>query len=229
MKKILAVIPARGGSKGLPRKNILPFHGKPLLAWSIDAAKASANVTRCLVSSEDDEILSVAREYGAEPLRRPLEFSGDTATSVEVVTHALGSLAAQGESFDAVLLLQPTSPLRTGSDIDAACDIFWERGLPCCVSVCSLHQSPFLSYTMNDGILYQLMHGRVEPRRQLRPEVFAPNGGIYLVDTAWFMENANFMASGATSAYEMPPERSIDIDTRLDFAMAEFLMSYNNN
>ena len=135
----LALIPARGGSKGLPRKNVLPAGGKPLIAWTIEAALASACVDRVVLSSDDDEIMAVAEAYGCEVLfRRPPELSGDSASSLAVVSHALAQLPA----FDHVMLLQPTSPMRLASDIDAAFELMCSQGAQACVSVCPVEESP---------------------------------------------------------------------------------------
>ena len=146
--KVLAVIPARGGSKGLPGKNILPVGGKPLIAYSIDAARACAAVDRVIVSSDDDAIIAAARACGCDvPFRRPDELATDTAASIDVILHALD----QVPGYDYVVLLQPTSPLRTAADIDAACERLAGHGAQACVSVSPVEQSPYWMYHISDG------------------------------------------------------------------------------
>ena len=145
-KKVLALIPARGGSKGLPRKNVLLLGGRPLLAWSILAARGSAHVDRIVVSSEDREIIETAREWGAEvPFVRPAELARDETSGMDVVLHALDQA---GQGFDYVVLVQPTSPLRTPQDIDACLERCLETGAPACVSVCEPAKSPHWMYTL---------------------------------------------------------------------------------
>ena len=124
-KKVLAIIPARGGSKGLPRKNIADLAGKPLIAWTIEASLNSKYITKTMVSSDDKEILDISVEYGAEIIKRPENLASDDATSESVVKHAIDCLEATGEVFDIVVLLQPTSPLRNSKDIDNAIELMF--------------------------------------------------------------------------------------------------------
>jgi CMP-N,N'-diacetyllegionaminic acid synthase len=129
-RKVLALIPARGGSQGLPGKNILPVRGRPLLAWSVDAARGSRRVDRVVLSSEDEAVIAAARACGCDvPFRRPYALASDTAPTIDVVLHALDALPG----YDVVVLLQPTSPLRTVADIDGACVRFATSGAPACV------------------------------------------------------------------------------------------------
>src|SRR5262245_50403921 len=132
-QKILALITARGGSKGLPRKNVLDLAGKPLLAWSVEAARASRYIDRLILSSDDDEIMDVAKQYGCEvPFRRPKDLATDGAPTSPAVVHALDAI---GEAFDYVVVLQPTSPLRTAADIDGAIELCHVRRASTCVSM----------------------------------------------------------------------------------------------
>src|SRR5687767_5058839 len=177
-RRVLAVIVARGGSQGLPGKNILPIAGRPLLAWTIDAARAARSIDRTILSSDDEAIIAAARGCGCEvPFRRPAELATDTATAVDVVLHALDNVS----EYDVVVLLQPTSPLRTAADIDAACAQLAASGAPSCVSVCMAEQSPYWMYRLNGS-------RRLEPlleaptgatRRQDLPPVYVLNGAIY--------------------------------------------------
>ena len=214
-RKVLALIPARGGSKGLPGKNILPVGGRPLLAWSVDAARAARSVDRVVLSSDDDAIMAAARACGCEvPFVRPAALASDAATTIDVVMHALDALPG----YDLIVLLQPTSPLRTAADIDAACERLASSGAPACVSVSLVDQSPYWMYRLGDN---QSLVPVVEAppgvtRRQDLPAVYALNGAVYVADTAWLRQARTFITR-ATVAHVMPAERSIDIDTIADF------------
>ena len=223
-KKVLALIPARGGSKGLPRKNVLLLGGRPLLAWSILAARGSAHVDRIVVSSEDREIIETAREWGAEvPFVRPRELAADETSGMEVVLHAIEQA---GQGFDYVVLVQPTSPLRTPQDIDACLERCLETGAPACVSVCEPAKSPHWMYTLDkDGRMRPLLgSGEYVSRRQDLPRVYALNGAVYAARTDWLKESGNFVTP-ETVGYVMDPERSLDIDTALDLRLCEELLS----
>ena len=218
-RKVLALIPARGGSKGLTDKNLLQVNGRPLLAWTIDAARGAQSVDRVVLSSDDERIIAAARAHGCDvPFRRPAELATDQATSIDVVLHALDALPGH----DVVVLLQPTSPLRTAADIDAACRIFETSSAPACVSVCTVEQSPYWMYRMDDqGRLSPLIDTRARlARRQDLPPVFIPNGAVYIADVSWLRASRTFL-SPQTVAYVMPTGRSLDIDTADDFAAFE--------
>lgn len=218
-RRVLALIPARGGSKGLPGKNIRPLAGRPLLAWTVQAALDAAAPDSVVLSSDDEAIMAAGREAGCEvPFRRPAELATDTASSLDVVLHALDSLPG----FDVVMLLQPTSPLRTAADIDAACERFVATGAPCCVSVAPVAQSPYWMYRLGDGDTLQPLLALPEgaTRRQDLPPVYALNGAIYIADVAWLRRTRGFVGEG-TVAHVMPAERSLDIDTEADWAEVE--------
>lgn len=214
-RRVLALIPARGGSKGLPGKNLLPVAGRPLLAWSVDAARASRCVDRVVLSSDDDAIMAAARACGCDvPFVRPAALASDTAPTIDVVMHALDALPGYG----LIVLLQPTSPQRTASDIDAACERLSASGAPACVSVNLVDQSPYWMYRLGAG---QGLVPVIEPppgvtRRQDLPPVYALNGAIYVADTAWLRQTRTFVTR-ETVAHVMPADRSIDIDTIADF------------
>ncbi len=221
--KVLALIPARGGSVGLPRKNVMPLGGRPLIGWTIRAALGARSIDRVVVSTDDPEIRDVALAEGADvPFLRPAEFATSTASSVDVVRHALGELPG----FDRVVLLQPTSPQRTSDDIDAASALMNETGAHSCTSVCEVEQSPHLMYSLDPG-------GRLERllpppprglRRQDLPTIYRLNGALYAVDVDWFLRIGAFVTE-ETVAYVMPDHRSVDIDTAEDFALAERRMA----
>jgi N-acylneuraminate cytidylyltransferase len=214
-KGVLGLIAARGGSKGLPRKNILIAAKKPLIAWTIAAAIESNMIDRVILSSDDDEIIQVAKDWGCEvPFIRPAELARDTSRSMDVVLHALD----QVHGFEYIVLLQPTSPLRTARDIDAAFDFMRNHNAPACVSVTEVDQSPYWMYQLNaDDRLIKI----VEPiheviRRQDLPPVYTLNGAIYIAKIDWLLESRSFVGP-KTVAYQMPKARSIDIDDALDF------------
>lgn len=221
-KKILALIPARGGSKGLPRKNILPLQGKPLIAWTIEAALQSQYIDRLILSSDDKEIMVTAQSNGCDvPFRRPPHLSGDTATTMDVVIHALEQLPG----YDIIILLQPTSPLRTTADIDGILELLITSQGTSCVSVTHPDKSPFWSYSVKtNGQLTPLFPPEMyQKRRQDLPETCALNGAIYAVFTSWLQEHKVFVDS-RTHAFFMPKERSIDIDSELDLKTAALLL-----
>lgn len=214
-KGVVALIVARGGSKTLPRKNILPAGGRPLIAWTIAAALQSESVERVVLSSDDEEIMEMAKTWGCEvPFQRPAELASDTATSMEVVLHALDQLPDCGF----IVLLQPTSPLRTSADIDAAFAMLRSKDAPSCVSVCEVEQSPYWMYRLNEnGELNSLLPEQINAtRRQDLPPVYVLNGAIYIARVDWLRKTKSFLGDGCI-AYPMPRERSLDIDTADDF------------
>jgi len=225
-KRILALIPARGGSKGLPGKNILPLHGKPLIAWSIEAALACDFLDLVLVSTDDPEIRGKAIEYGAEaPFLRPAELAIDTAGSMETIFHALDWLEEKGQSFDFLLLLQPTSPLRTGTHIRQALELMFEKNGDGVVSVCEVDHHPAWMNTLSpDKNMAGFMDKRFQnvPRQQL-PRYYRINGALYLASVGSLRKVRSFF-SDQTFALLMSREESVDIDDQLDFDLAELLL-----
>ncbi len=222
--RILGIIPARGGSKGLPRKNIRMLAGKPLIAWTIESALASDALTRVIVSSEDREILETARQWGADvPFVRPAELAQDATPGVAPVAHALETLP---ETYDFVVLLQPTSPLREPGDIDAAVRLCLETGAPACVGVVEPDKSPYWMFARDAaGRLSPLIpRGDMPLRRQELPAAYAVNGAVYVASVPWFLREKTFF-SPQTVGYVMPRKRSLDIDDELDFAIAEMMLA----
>lgn len=210
-KKLLGLIPARGGSKGIPRKNVIDVGGKPLIGWTIDAAKESELLDRVVLSSDDDEIIQVATVLGCEaPFKRASELSGDTATSLDVVADCLRRIPG----YDYVVLLQPTSPLRSSGDIDSAIRACLDSDAPACVSVCEVEDSPYWMYTLQQERLMPVIDSKFSRRQEL-PQVYMLNGAIYVADTHWFLAGLSFI-SERTIAYRMPRSRSIDIDVAGD-------------
>lgn len=220
-RSVLAVVTARGGSKGLPRKNLVPFRGAPLIAWTIRAAQAAPAIDRLILSSDDPEIIETARALGCEaPFRRTPELASDTAASIDVLLDA----AERVPGHDIIVLLQPTSPLRTADDIEATLAVMAETGAPGAVSVSEAPCHPYLIFRRDAA-------GRLSPfvekpadmgwRRQDLPPAWRVNGAVYAADLAWLRVERTLCKAGETAAYEMPVERSIDIDTLEDLQAAE--------
>lgn len=224
--KILAVIPARGGSKGVPRKNIKELAGKPLIAWTIEEAKKSKYIDRLILSSEDDEIINVAKHFGCEvPFKRPIELAEDDTPGINPVIHAI----MQCPGYDYVVLLQPTSPLRTVEDIDGCIEKIVSNEAPFCVSVTEPEKSPYWMYTLEKDKMKPLLpQDKLIARRQELPKSFALNGAVYVAEINKLLKEKSFLTK-ETVAYIMSQERSFDIDTIIDFKICESLIGNNSN
>ena len=221
--KVLGIIPARGGSKGMPKKNIRPLLNKPLIAWTIEQALKSKYIDRVVVSTDDPAIARLAKKHGADvPFMRPDKLATDKAKSIDVVSHALLSLP---EKYDYVVLLQPTSPLRTADDIDACVKLCMSKGGNSCVSVTESEKNPHWMYSLDrDGRMHRLIKTKKTiDRRQDLPKSYALNGAVYTARIDWLSHSKSFVTD-ETYAYIMPKERSVDIDNDLDFRFAEFLL-----
>jgi len=215
LPKILAVITARGGSKGLSKKNILNLGGKPLIAWTIEAAQQSKYIDKVVLSSDDNEIISVAREFNCEvPFRRPAKLATDEASSIDVLFHAIEKVPG----YDYVALLQPTSPLRTSYDIDKAFELMILSKANACSSVCETAKTPYWMFSMeSNNVLNRLLPLPINGhRRQSLPLTYELNGAIYLLNIKTLYSEKN-LTPDKTIAYEMSRERSIDIDNLVDF------------
>lgn len=211
--KILAIIPARGGSKGIPNKNIIDVGGKPLIVWSIEAALKSKYISKVIVSSDSDIILNIAKKTGSEIIKRPNELASDSARSEPVVKHVVNELLEKGEKFDYVILLQPTSPLRTSEDIDRSFEKLVKTKATAIISVSEVEKNPLKSFMINEtGFLKGIVNDEFPfmPRQEL-PKVFYPNGSIYIIETRSFLKT-NKLFTDKTIAYETSLESSIDID-----------------
>ena len=222
-KSILAIVTARGGSKGVPGKNILPVGGKPLIQWTIDAAHGSQFIDRLILSSDDPAIMLAAADGGCDvPFRRSPELSGDSVSSIDVVVDALKRVPG----FDIVLLLQPTSPLRTAADIDGALECMQAEGAPSCVSLCAATEHPYWTFRLDNArrlTRYAVPVGSLALRRQDLPEAWCLNGAIFAARTDWFLLKRTFV-SEQTVGYPMPVERSLDIDTQDDVRYLKTLL-----
>ncbi len=220
----LAVIPARGGSKGVHRKNICDLAGRPLIAWTIEEAKKSKYITKLILSSEDAEIIEVARNYGCEvPFVRPKELAADDTPGVDPILHAI----EQCPGYDYVVLLQPTSPLRTVEDIDSCIESLIEKQADFCVSVTEPEKSPYWMYTIEDGKMLPLIkQDKIITRRQALSKVYTLNGAVYVAETTAFKNEKSFLTK-ETVAYIMPTERSLDVDTELDLKVCEYVLKHS--
>ncbi len=222
-KTVLAIVMARGGSKGISRKNLRLVGEKPMLAWTIAAARESHFIDRTILSSEDSEIISVARQLGCEvPFVRPAEFALDETSAMDVVRHAIAALK---KTYDFIVLLQPTSPLRTGADIDGCLMMCHEKTAPAAVSVVEADKNPHWMYSVdNDLRLRPLIASEKRPtRRQCMPSYYALNGAVFVARTEWLVKAGDFVGP-ETVAYIMPADRSVDVDTERDLWMANALI-----
>lgn len=221
----VAIIPARSGSKGLPDKNIKLLNGKPLMAYAIEAAKNSNIFDEIMVSTDSLEYAEIAENYGAAvPFMRSAESASDIASSWDVVEEALAEYEKKGKFFDDFCLLQPTSPLRTAEDIQNAYTIFNKKGAIAVVSVCECEHSPLWCNTLNDNMeLEGFIDSQNYLQRQALRTFYRINGAIYIVNRKEFQKN-QFIYRENSFAYIMSQDRSIDIDSLLDFKIAETLI-----
>ncbi len=221
--KILAIIPARGGSKRLPKKNILDLNGKPLVSWSIDAALKSKYISKTVVSSDDDEILTIAKRYGAYTLKRPRELANDTATSFDTIKHAILKI---GIDYEFILLLQPTSPLRTTKHIDEAIELLKNKEADAIISVCKMEHSPLWCNTLDKNkSMDNFLKDEVRNSRSQDLETYYRlNGAIYICKTKKLLEEGSFFLKENIFAYIMNHSSSVDIDEEIDFKLAEIYL-----
>lgn len=224
--KILAVIPARGGSKGIRRKNLVPVGGKPLIQWTIDTALECSYLDCVCVSSDDPEIISASRQAGADvPFTRPAVLATDTADTAGVVRHALDWYSSsRGTEYDYVALLQPTSPFRAVSDIAGTVLLALEQNADVAMSVTESHENPYLMRKMDSGgMLMPFMETDVKhPRRQDLPSAYFINGAVYVAGSQYLQQNDTFYPPRPLG-YVMPAERSLQIDGEWDLKLARLI------
>ncbi len=223
-KSIIGIIPARGGSKRLLRKNVRPFCGKPLVAWTIAEAKKSRYLDDVIVSTDDNVISRISRKYCTNvPFKRPASLASDKAKTVDVMLHALKWFEGKGLDYDIVVLLQPTSPLRTAADIDEAVKLLFKKHASAIVSVCKVEHHPYWSGPLQkSGSMRDFMKGSSRAKRtQDMPVFYRLNGAVYVIYSKTLKKAKSFYGDN-TFAYVMPVGRSIDIDNKEDFSMAEY-------
>ena len=225
--KNLAIIPARSGSKGLKDKNIKDLCGKPLIAYSIEAALNSNIFDEVMVSTDSKKYAEIAKAYGASvPFLRSNETATDKASSWDTVEEVLKKYKEAGKTFDTLCLLQPTSPLRTSEDIINAYNLYIEKSKFAVISVCEAEHSPlWCGHLPESGEFTDFINKEAMNQRQSTGKFYRLNGAIYIINCDKFKTDRYFYQSGSF-AYIMPQERSVDIDTELDFKMAEFLIMH---
>ena len=225
--KIVALIPARGGSKGIKNKNIIDLCGKPLISYTIQAALESKYIDKVIVSTDSQEIADVAIKYGAEvPFLRPGELASDTSKTIDAVMHAVGELEKRKEEYDILILLQATQPLRTADDIDSAIELFIKNKGQSLVSVSPVEDNPILIRTIDNlGRMNSILPMKSTCRRQDMPLYYRVNGCIYINLICELDLNTSF--NDNKIPYIMPKERSVDIDEIKDLLIAQYYISRN--
>lgn len=223
--KTLGLIPARGGSKGIPGKNLAMVCGRPLLAYTVDAALGSRLLTRVILSTDSEEIARVGRSLGVDvPFMRPPELASDTIPTINVILHALRALSEAGQSYDALCLLQPTNPLRTSEMIDQACRAFMASQADTLLSVLELpeHHHPHWALVQDDEGLLHWTTGQSDPppRRQLLPPAYHREGSIYITRTTVLMERHSLYGEHIVP-FLVDPATTVNIDGPDDLKMAE--------
>ncbi len=223
--KVLALIPARGGSKGIPGKNIKEFNGRPLVAYTIAAARRSKYIDDVVVSTDSKEIASVSHKYGAEtPFLRPADLAQDTSKTIDAVIHARDTLKALGRSYDVIVLLQPTSPLRRADEIDGAIETFFSHGRLGLASVSEASENPILTRRIDAyGVLHPVLPVSSTVRRQDMPRFWHVDGAIYINCSSDLTCNTSL--NDNPIAFIMPQLRASDIDNLEDFLCAEEILA----
>lgn len=226
---ILAIIPARGGSKGLPGKNIMDLCGKPVIAWSIDSCLQAPCIGSVIVSSDDHLILKAASDYGADTLLRPKELATDSSAMIPVVKHVLGELKEQFSRFKFLALVQPTSPLRSWKHLQDAYDMLIRKEADSVISVFESDRSILKSFVLENGVLKGVNNNQYPfSRRQDLPAVYKPNGAIYIIEIEKFMHLGALLTS-KTIPYIMNEEDSLDIDNLEDFKCVQNILKKRAN
>ena len=230
MRHVLGIIPARGGSKGLPRKNIRPLLGKPLIAWTIEQAKSSRYIDKVIVSTDDPEIAEIAEKCGAEvPFLRPKELATDDAKTIDVIMHAVNRFENEGEYFDIIVLLEPTSPLRKEDDLDNSIEFFIKNidKVDSLVSVGEVHlENPYIMKKVENGCVKPFIEidENLYQRQQL-PKIYFPYGVIYLSKTSTLKKYKTFYQE-RTIPYLIERWQNYEIDDVYDFTCIEAILRY---
>lgn len=225
-ERVVAIIPARGGSKSVPLKNLHPLGGKPLISWSIDVAKATSSIDRVIVSTDHAKIAEAARAFGAEVAMRPDELASDTALVADVLRHHIRELRAAGETARWLVLAEPTAPFRLPRDIEACLDALADGNLDSVATFMSAHLNPHRAWRIENGTPRPFIDGAIPwlPRQKL-PVAHQLNGAVYAFDMDRLPADAVGLLFGRCGAVSMEDERSFDIDNLKDFAVANALLS----
>lgn len=228
-KRVIAVIPARGGSKSVPGKNIRSLGGKPLLAWSIDVARQVSEIDRIIVSTDDAQIASVGRTYGAEVYARPPHLATDEALVIDALKDLLQTLQAEGETPEWVILLEPTCPLRTADDVRDCLELVAQGGYDSVATFKDAELNPHRAWRLVDGVPEVFIAGAVPwlPRQKL-PKAYQLNGAVYVFRANLLAKEAKSLLVGKLGAVLMPRDRSQDIDDSVDFIIVEALLKKSN-
>lgn len=223
---VVALVPARGGSKGVPGKNVRELGSKPLVAWPISVAKDTPAIDRTIVSTDDDEIAAVAREWGAEVSERPARLATDDSLVVDTVRYTVDQLALSDAPPEQLVMLEPTTPFRRPEDIEACLDRLAEPGVDSVATFTDAEVNPHRTWQVEDGTPAPFLSGATpwQPRQSL-PDTYQLNGAVYAFDVDAVSDGGPSLLFGESGAVVMEPERSLDIDTELDFAVAETLLA----
>ena len=221
-KTFLAIIPARGGSKRLPNKNLLKLGNKPLVSWSIEAGLKSKYIDKVIVSSDNNNILNVSKEFGAETIKRPDYLSSDISTTFDTIEHTVNNV----KEYDYIVLLQPTSPLRDEKHIDEAIKLLEERDADAIISVCETNHNPQWSNTLQNNLSMNTFISKniINNRSQDLKTYYRLNGAIYIAKTDKLLQEKTFFLKANSFAYIMSHKSSVDIDTTFDLEFANFLI-----
>lgn len=223
-QKLLGVIPARGGSKRVPKKNIKLLGGKPLIAYTIEAAEKSRTLDNFVISTDSSEIMGVVEKYGAKTIERPKVLATDWAKTIDVVLDV-----ARREEADAIVCLQPTTPFRTSKDIDNAITLFLNTNCESVISVCEVRDDLCWLLQYKNNFLHPVLQNKyINSRSQELPKLFVPNGAIYIASVKTLNKYKSFYTKKIIP-YIMPQDRSIDIDDLDDFVIAEKKINENNS
>lgn len=224
-KRIIAIIPARGGSKGIPKKNITLLNGNPLLYYTAQAAEGSKYLDDVYLSTEDPTISKIGLELGMSIIKRPRKLATDATKGIDVVKHAISYLSKKNVDIDVIVILQPTSPLRTSSDIDGCIEMLVKNNLDSVISMVNVRQHPNWMFRMDKMRRVTPIYPELNTRRQQHEKLFYPNGAVFVSTINFVLKQNSIMYGGACGGYVMDEDRSIDIDTPYDLEVCQYLLT----